>query len=160
MFVVPSTVQMNALLGKTISEICTCKFHDANINHCAHFVSHVIGYQFGFTCFSMTGKGTKEKKANIRVQEVFPKCKSVGKWADKPATLKSGLVFITHKNNVNLAQKKMVNVPKKHIGIFIGDKIWHYSNTQDKVVTQTPEQFSHHYPEPGTTMYFGEFVEG
>ena len=158
MFVVPTSSLLNGLLGKTISEICACKYTAANVNHCAHFVSHVTKYQFGYTCFSQTGKGDKTKKANIRVQEIFPKCKSVGKWANKPATLTSGLVFITHKNNVKLAKKEMINVPEKHIGIFIGDKIWHYSNSKDKVVTQTPEQFSHHYPGAGITMYYGEFV--
>lgn len=158
MAIEPTSSQMNDLLGKTIAEICKCKFHKADVNHCAHFVCHVTKYQFGFTCFSMTGKGSKDNRANIRVQEVFPKCPRVGTWASKPETLTKGLVFITHKNNVNVAEKKMQNVPKKHIGIFIGNKIWHYSNSKDKVVSQTPEQFSHHYPEAGTTMYYGEFI--
>jgi hypothetical protein len=153
----PTVADLNALLGKNISEICLCDLHSSSLNHCAHFVSHVMKYQFGYTCFNQTGKGKSEDKANIRVQEVFPKCRRVGKWADKPADLKKGLAFITHKNNVDLENKTMVNVPRKHIGIFIETTIWHYSNSNNKVVSQTPEQFSNHYSGEGITVFYGEF---
>jgi hypothetical protein len=157
LYVDPTVADMNALLGKTISEICLCEFHGADFNHCAHFVSHVMKYQFGYTCFAQTGKGEAENKANIRVQEVFPQCRTVGRWDAKPATITAGLVFITAASNVDLANKTMVNVPRKHIGIFIETTIWHYSNTRDQVVSQTPDQFSHHYSGRDITMFYGEF---
>lgn len=148
---------MNAYLGKNISEICTCDFHNADTNHCAHFVSHVMKYQFGYTCHAHTGKGDKENRANLRVQEVFPQCPTVGLWSDKPSTVTRGLIFITARNNVDLEKKTMVNVPKKHIGIFYGDTVWHYSNSRDQVVSQTSEEFSHHYSGSTITMFYGEF---
>ena len=153
----PTVAQLNGLLEKNISEICICDLHSADYNHCAHFVSHVMKYQFGYTCFNQTGKGKRENTGNIRVQEIFPKCRRVGKWADKPTGLTKGLVFITDKSNVNLENKTMVNVPRKHIGIFLESTIWHYSNSRKKVVSQTPEQFSNHYSGAGITMFYGEF---
>jgi len=157
LYVEPTVSELNDLLGKNISEICKCEFTDASFNHCAHFVSHVMKFQFGYTCFNQTGKGSKDDTANIRVHEVFPQCKSVGKWDSKPAEITKGLVFITDKSNVDLEKKTMVNVPRKHIGFFIETTIWHYSNTQDKVVSQTPEQFSKHYSGAGITVFYGEF---
>jgi len=156
LYVDPTVAQMNDLLGKNISEICRCELHGASLNHCAHFVSHVMKYQFGYTCYNQTSKGSRADRANIRVQEVFPQCRSVGRWANKPATLTTGLVFITHENNVDIAKKTMVNVPRKHIGIFIEGTIYHYSNSRDAVVSQTPDQFSHHYPGAGIAMFYGE----
>lgn len=153
----PTVAQLNGLLGKNINEICLCELHGANLNHCAHFVSHVMGYKFGYTCFNQTGKGDRENRGNIRVQEIFPQCPTVGKWDDKPATITKGLAFITDKDNVNIADKTMVNVPRKHIGIFIENTIWHYSNSRDQVVSQTSEQFSHHYSGADITIFYGEF---
>jgi hypothetical protein len=150
--------ELRKLEGKTISDICQAGYTDANDNHCAHFVSHVMGLQKGFLCTNMkTPKDAAVKGASIRVHELFAACPEVGKWSDLPATLQSGLVFITDSGNVNLKTKQMANVPKKHVGIFIGSSIWHYSNTKDKVVTQSPDEFSKHYNGAGITMYYGKF---
>ena len=146
--------QLDALLGQEITRICTIGYTNRADNHCAHFVSHVLGYQFGFTCRGMVvGQGTP---GTIRVQELFARCPTVGDWATKPATVIQGLVFITRASNVNLATKTMTNVPRKHVGIFIGGNIWHYSNTRDQVVKQTPAQFANHYAAPDNAMFYGE----
>ncbi len=145
--------ELNALLGEGIARICQRGFDDADDNHCAHFVSHVLGYQFGYTCANaVAGPG---RSAGIRVAELFPECPEVGRWRDRPSTLEMGLVFITHPGNVNLQNKTIANVPKKHVGIFIGDEIWHYSNTRDEVVRQTSDQFSRHYDPPHNAMFYG-----
>ena len=145
--------QLDGYLGKCISDICQNGYTSNADNHCAHFVAHVLGYQFGATCKMMgTGKGPA---ANLRVQEIFPKCASVGAWSLRPATLNPCLVFITRASNVNLATKVMANVPRKHIGIFLGGFIWHYSNARDQVVKQTPAQFALHYPKPDNAMFYG-----
>jgi hypothetical protein len=64
-------------------------------------------------------------------------------------------VFITKAANVNTAAKTMTNVPRKHVGIFVDGNIWHYSNTRDQVVKQTPSEFSRHYAPPHNAMFFG-----
>src|SRR4051812_17898932 len=91
---------LNKFLGKHIREICPIGYADDSDNHCAHFVSHVLGYQFGATCRTMArGAGTS---ASIRVQDVFSHCLQVGNWDDLPTPLFWGLVFITNAHNVNI----------------------------------------------------------
>jgi hypothetical protein len=146
---------LNGYLGKHISQLCSIGYHSDADNHCAHFVSHVLGLQFGATCRTMVrATGTP---GSSRVHEVFARCLSVGRWSELPVPLVVGLVFITNAANVRLAHKLMDNVPRKHIGIFCGagPRIWHYSNSQRKVVSQTPAEFSRHYPAPDNAMFWG-----
>ena len=145
--------QLDGYLGKAIGQICQNAYASTADNHCAHFVSHVLGYKFGVTC-QMMGNG-KGPGATLRVQEVFPKCKSVGVWSLRPASLSTCLVFITRASNVTLASKVMANVPRKHVGILADGLVWHYSNSQQKVVRQTPSQFALHYAAPDNAMFFG-----
>jgi hypothetical protein len=143
-----------ALVGKHIRDICTVGYTSDSDNHCAHFVSHVLGYQFGVTCRTMAnGPGTP---ASIRVQDVFSHCLQVGEWDNRPVPLYWGLVFITNARNVNLRTQHMVNVPRKHVGIYFNfGRIYHYSNAHRHVMSQTPEQFSHHYAAPDNAMFWG-----
>ena len=145
--------QLAGYLGKSIADICPNGYTSAADNHCAHFVGHVLGYQFGATCHMMgTPRGPA---ASLRVQDLFSRCRSVGVWSLRPATLKTCLVFITRAANVNLSAKVMANVPRKHVGILADGFVWHYSNSQQKVVRQTPAQFALHYPAPDNAMFFG-----
>ena len=145
--------QLDDYVGKSIGEICQNGYTSSADNHCAHFVAHVLGYHFGVTCQIMgNGKGIG---ASLRVQEIFPKCPSVGVWSLRPASLQACLVFILRASNVNLAGKIMANVPRKHVGIFMRGFVWHYSNSLGKVVKQTPSQFAGHYPAPDNSMFYG-----
>lgn len=146
---------LRGYLGKHIRDICPIGYAADTDNHCAHFVSHVLGYQYGATCRTMkNGQGTP---ASIRVQELFPRCVSVGTWDQLPVPLFWGLVFITRASNVNLNTKTMQNVPRKHVGIFYGGArtIYHYSNSRRQVVCQSPEEFSRHYSAPDNAMFWG-----
>jgi hypothetical protein len=153
----PVTVaSLSLVLGKSIADICENGYTASHDNHCAHFVSHMCGFGFGLTCKTMSA-AAKQPGANIRVQQLFARCPSVGRWDDHPKELISGLVFVTAKQYVDLEKHIMTNVPKKHVGIFFGDRIWHYSNSQHKVVTQSPEDFVHHYPGPDIALFYGSF---
>ena len=139
--------------GKGIAAFCDGGYTDASFNHCAHFVSHVMGFTFCFTCQGMTGKGTSP--ACIRVHDLFARCPLVGAWEDFPGG--ACLAFITGTGNVHLNQKRMDNVPRKHVGIHVEGKIWHYSNTRDVVVSQKPEVFARHYGSKGYSVFYGTF---
>jgi hypothetical protein len=145
--------QLVGYLDKTIGDLCPNSYSSAADNHCAHFVSHVLGFHTGVTC-QMMGVA-KGPAATLRVHDLFSRCRSVGAWSLRPASVKTALVFITRAANVNLSTKVMVNVPRKHVGIFADGFVWHYSNSQQKVVRQTPAQFSHHYAPPDNAMFFG-----
>jgi hypothetical protein len=130
--------RLNDALGKNISQICGNRFHDAALNHCAHFASHMCDMGFTFTCKEFAG-GTKPG-ANIRVHEVFAQCPKVGKWDDADPN-KTQLIFVTLASNVDIANKRMVNIPQKHIGVYHQGQVYHYSNGQDKVVKEPPASF-------------------
>ena len=151
----PTEAQLRALLGQHIRQICGRGYANDEDNHCAHFVSHVLGYQFNTTCGTMVN-GTATP-ATIRVQDVFSHCLQVGNWSDLPVPLYWGLVFITNPHNVDIPHKTMVNIPRKHVGIFIGGArtIFHYSNSHHQVVEQSPADFSHHYAPPDNAMFWG-----
>lgn len=157
----PVASVMDTYVNKHISKICPCSFHADSENHCTHFVCHVMEYRFGWTCFDSSGKGSKDDAANIRVHEVFSRCRRVGKWVDRPADLKKCFIFITKASNVNLTNKTMINVPRKHIGIFIEGDVWQYKNRVKHVIKQTPADFATHYDYDnhgkGYATFFGEF---
>ena len=103
-------------LGSPIEDICPNKFHSHSANHCAHFVSHLAGFDFSFHCREF--KGGSAEPANVRVHEVFSRCPSVGTWDDRPNGEEPLLVFVTRETNVVVSEKKMGNIPQKHIGIY------------------------------------------
>ena len=142
-------------LGNHASNFCPNSYHDDKINHCAHFVSHVLDFNFGYTCIKQTGKGNGG--ASIKVQELFARCPDVGLWEDKPLILRSCLAFVTDKINVDVDSRTMDNIPKKHVGIFHKGHVYHYSNSKNMVVSQTIQQFERHYPGSDIRVYYGRF---
>jgi hypothetical protein len=148
---------VSVFTGQSIDQICENGFHDAALNHCAHFVSHFLTLDFSTNCADL--KGTSKPAANVRVHEVFEKCPKVGKWEDADLA-RSQLMFVTRAGNVDLAAKTMVNIPKKHIGVFQDGKVYHYSNSADRVVADTPAQFMTKFNAvygPGQGYFFGWF---
>jgi hypothetical protein len=78
--------QLAGYLGKSIGDICQNGYTSVHENHCAHFVSHVLGYRFGATC-QMMGNG-KGDPATLRVHELFSRCGrrlSERAWCSSPA---------------------------------------------------------------------------
>lgn len=146
----PTVDALRKVEGQHIKSICDGGYVDAGDNHCAHFLGHFFGYGFGFTCKGMTGKGTG---AVIRVHELFARCPEVGKFADFKGT--SCLVFVTDQGNVHLKKKVIDNVPQKHVGVYLNGTIWHYSNKNQQVITQTPAEFNQHYPGKSIALFYG-----
>jgi hypothetical protein len=164
-----TTVPLADAVGKHISDLCPFSIaRDNQQNHCAHFVSHMLGYDFGHTCktFTWTDKQREEPGANLRVNEVFNRCRLRGLWSERPLHLQGCLIFVTHTSNVvELGhQLEMRDSRWKHIGIHLGGTVWHYSNTGRRVVSETVsafnERFSRAYQTSGKTVefYFGEFI--
>jgi hypothetical protein len=145
---------LDGYLGREITALCPHGYHDKAFNHCAHFVCHVTSLAIGYTCRQQSNKAVAGKPgACIRVHDLFASCPKVGLFADAPAG--GVFVFVTSPKAVNLAAKTMVNVPKKHVGIALQGKIWHYSNSKDKVVTASAAEFRQHYSGQVNELYFG-----
>ena len=99
---------METFLDKNIDRICGNNFVAPAANHCAHFVSHAMGFTFSFNCRQHVGGN--DTPANIRVQEIFARCPSVGRWEDAKEA-NAQLIFVIRKDAVNLATKTMQNIP-------------------------------------------------
>lgn len=167
MSTVPQSIKSS--LNKPISHLCPFSLgRDNHQNHCAHFVSHVMGYEWGNTCKNHTwaDKQKPGKGAVIRVNEIFNKCLEKEPLSAKPAALMECLIFVTISTNMGKAGNKLVMgaQAKKHIGILYQGKVWNYSNSHDKVVADLPEvfktKFTHAYNTPGATVefYYGKFI--
>ena len=157
-------------LGKSIKDICPFSLGKMNNqNHCAHYVSHIMGYEFpGPTCknFTWADKQKATRGATIRVDDIFKNCTTTGLLSNKPAAITECLIFVTLASNITTAGTKLVmgNNPKKHIGILSKGSVWNYSNTNNKVVSDLTanfiSKFTRFYNTAGTTVefYYGKFI--
>ena len=166
---IKTSVPLADAVGKHISHFCSFDLAKKNgENHCAHLVSHLLGYEFATTCKNQTldEKKRPEKGAAIRVNELFNRLRDRGLWSDRPAHLSSCLMFVTPASNVNIVgdQLEMLRSPQKHVGIFVNGTVWHYSNRGDAVVADTEQsfmtKFDATYRTPGTKVeyYYGAFL--
>jgi hypothetical protein len=146
---------LNRYVGKNISQICPNGYDDNNDSHCAHFVAHVLRISEGTKCTNLVhGPGPG---ASVRVDDVFNKwCPKVIDELSKPSSWSSGWIFIINPKYVRLSPRKMQDVGRKHMGIFVGGSVWHYSNTQDKVVRVSIDRMKKHYPSASDNgLFFG-----
>jgi len=162
--------ELGRSLNKNINSLCPFSIaKNPSQNHCAHYVSHMMGYELnGATCKNYTWADKQEiaRGATIRVDDVFKNCPETGLLSNKPAALTECLIFVTLALNITKTGSKLVmgNSPKKHIGILSQNKVWNYSNTNNKVVadllTTFTTKFTHAYHTTGTTVefYYGKFI--
>ena len=148
------STELPMYLGKNIKDICTNSYINDAESHCAHFVSHVLGYTFGFRCKGMTGKGSGTG-ATIRVENIFKNCMAVSEWADRAQG--NCLAFVIDSRHVHLLTKTMVKAGQKHVGIFCNEKIYNYSNSTEKVVATKADIFKKFYKGDSIKVYYGTF---
>ena len=147
---------LNSYVNKHISAICPNHYDSDGFNHCAHFVAHSLEIMVGVTCYGIVG-GQKGASGSLRVDEIFSRwCTTVGEWGMKPSGSTQGLIFITNNINVSIKAKSMKSVPTKHIGIFVGGDVWHYSNSRHKVVSVPVTRMMSHFPSPkDNSLFYG-----
>ncbi|MFP5350859.1 MAG: hypothetical protein ACLGHO_13605 [Gammaproteobacteria bacterium] len=161
---------LTGYLGKRIDAICPFSLGTKHgENHCAHFVSHAMGYDFATTCknLSSADKQRPEIGASIRVDEIFNVTYDFGPWAKRPTSLTSCLIFVTNSGNMGWGncRLEMRKGPKKHIGIYVNGVVWHYSNRGDKVVNEAEmlfiNKFTREYKTAGQTVefFYGRFLK-
>lgn len=146
---------LNSYVDKNIKDICLFGFTDDSKNHCAHFVSHVLDLNFGYTC-----KGG----ANLRVHEIFQRCPRVYEFNSCPSVI-SGLIFVSQIRNFRNGRgghRISLGDGRRHIGIIYNGNIWHYSNksSNEKVIVEQMIHFIHHYRRQTNALWFGEFPAG
>jgi hypothetical protein len=137
------TITLEALrgyVGKPINDFCNTGYTKPEVNHCAHFVGHVLGLQLGMLCGGMNWK-TRKIGASIRCNELYNALALKGKWEDRPAFADGLLVFVI--SAAQVVQGAMRDFPNKHVGIHFGGQVFNYSNTQDKVVADPSVEAFH-----------------
>jgi len=147
-------MNLQQLVGKHIKYICNNDYTTNSDSHCAHFVSHVLGFKFGYTCDKQVRNPSVKPGASIKAQEVFSKCLKVGHWSDRPSGVIRYLAFATTATRVNLTNKIMPNIREKHVGIFYQGHIYHYDNKLNMVLQVSPDKFGRHYGSK-TNVFYG-----
>lgn len=158
-----SIENLDALKGKHIDEICG-KYHkdkDKKINHCAHFVSHVMELRITGAALCSNVEGTEysyEERRNgfcIRVDQVFNSCANRSEFADDVLVKKRIIVATIPANYTDKANVKIGDNERKHIGFLIGANVYHYSNSKKQVVCVPVSEFKRHYG-AGTILFVAD----
>lgn len=129
-----SKTYLDSFLGKTVEDFCETFGAVGDINnHCAHWVSHVLGFRIGKLCNQMAWQHRKDFEIgrSLVVNDIFNECPERGHWKDKPKNLQSCLIFAVaaHGLNNKAAKLTMDNVPRKHVGIYFQGLAYNYHNT-------------------------------
>lgn len=133
--------RIESSVGRHISSFCESDlaFNDDK-NQCAHYVAHLMGYRMGQGCGH---PGGALEEGSIRVNEIFNEMRETGYWFRRPVSLDFCLAILTVRKAVGSRNGElyMTAVRQKHIGFFLGGRIYNYSNPKDKVHVETPEEF-------------------
>jgi hypothetical protein len=142
---------LDGLVGKELDDICGMYGSKGDtFNHCAHFVSHVLQLRIpgAVLCSNAEkSKWTYEQRREgfcIRVNEVFNSCKNRAMFLEtEPGSF---LMVATTAGNITSRNPLTIgSSPVKHIGFAVDGNVYHYSNSQDKVVKVTFAEFATHY---------------
>lgn len=152
---------LDGFVGKKIEDICSIFGATGDEhNHCAHFVSHVLGFRIGQLCNTMKYE-TKDdlySGRTIRVNDLFNNCPERGYWSGKPEGLDCCLIFAVLQSQVTDTDGVLTigTHPKKHVGIYLKGSAYNYGNTKDKVRMDGVAHFENLYG-TGTVALYGKF---
>lgn len=146
------SINLDSYLDQTVADFCG-RYGSVgdSFNHCAHFVSHVLGLRIpGAALCSNVGSSTysyaeRAQGYCIRVNQVFNSCENRARWSDAG---ESGTCLIVATIPANIESGSPVAIgqmSRKHIGFHVNGQVYHYSNTRDLVVRQPVGEFRNHY---------------
>lgn len=142
---------------------------DPGTNHCAHFVSHMLDYDFpsAASCKTYTLPDKRNNKVTggaIRVNEIYNRIIKARKMpVSDNACFALGLIFVTQKRNMGV-NGRMGDKRYKHIGILLGQWVYHYGNTYNKVKKERLSSFirtftRNYRSHPPVVFFRGEFLK-
>lgn len=129
----------------------------------------MLDYNFSNTScknYTWADKQKEGKGVTIRVNELFNHIREKGQLSSKPISMLECLIFVTLSSNISQTGNKihMGNHPKKHVGILYKGKVWNYSNTGNKVVSDTLLLFQNKFKSAYKTLntdvvfYYGKLI--
>ncbi len=138
--------KLDDAVGKRMDDFCSSTLaNDHSENQCAHFVSHMLGYDLpkSASCKTWTWDDKHNNAvvgASIRVNEIYNSVPKIRKMSiSAKACYFSGLVFVTTRGNMGVNGR--MGSKAKHIGILLGQWVYHYGNSTDKVKKERLETF-------------------
>jgi hypothetical protein len=158
---------LQSFVGQTVEDFCPngtkdfAKVGDTH-NHCAHFVSHALGFQIGKLCNTMSYANRKNTASgrSLVVSDLFNACPERGLWSARPAALDCCLIFAVGAHGASQAangQWTMANIPRKHVGIHLNGECYNYHNTHNEGVGVNAASFFEKLYGAGTTAFYGTF---
>lgn len=162
--------KLDSFVNKRIDAVCQSSLgNDFNQNQCAHFVSHMLGYDISrnASCKFLTFDDSRDdavEGATIRVDTIFNEIhSSLRHPLSNTACHTPGLVFVTQSRNIR-QDGRMGSTPAKHIGILLWPWVYHYSNTRNQVAKEHVDHFkntfSRVYGGSGPVVFYRtEFLE-
>lgn len=150
---------LDSYLEKHISEICLNQFDGDGRNHCAHFVSHVLKIGSGKTCHKMVHRTHRVMPAGtILVSDLFDITPNVHELLSSQLS-GQGLIYVSAPESfaqIGSDTHRIKTVKKRHVGLFLNGRVWHYKNTKNKVVSQRTSEFIHHYKKQVNALWIGD----
>jgi hypothetical protein len=156
----PTIQLMDEYLGASIQDICPNGYHTigAGHNHCAHFVAHVLSYDFGRTCHLMAARSRRlGRAATLTVKDIFDRSPNKFLVTSCGPFPRPGIVYVTMRSNLNVDTMSLGSSLTRHVGVGIGSHVWHFSNSRNRVVKQPGSEFLSHYS-GDTVMVYGDLV--
>ena len=153
---------LQKFVGQTVEDYCGHfgKKGDEH-NHCAHWVSHALGFRIGKLCTVMSWeqRNNLDVARSIVVSDLFDTCAERGAWADKPPELRTCLIFAVLERGLNRRTSPwtMDNIPAKHVGIYHAGECYSYHNTKNEGVGVDDVSFFQNLYGRGTVALFGTF---
>jgi len=150
--------ELDALVGKSINDICTNHFSSEQENHCAHFVSHALNIKLATLCGDLKW-ATRRTGATVRCNELYNNLPQRGPWDQRPLAQSDGLlIFVISARDV--VDNVMHPVPRKHVGIHFQGNIYNFSNGQHKVIVDSSvdafhKKFKQAYHSNDISLYYG-----
>jgi hypothetical protein len=146
-------LKLEGYLGQSVVDFCG-KYGSIgdSENHCAHFVSHVLGLRIpgAALCSNVAGSAyayeDRRKGFCIRVNQVFNSCSNRVRWSDAAAPATVCFIVATLEANIESESPLTIgSMRKKHIGFYSDGWVYNYGNTADKVRKTSLGDFKRHY---------------
>ncbi len=151
---------LDSYLGRHISDVCLNKFDGDGRNHCAHFVSHVLQICSGKTCHKMVHKSHRIMAGGtILVSDLFDITPNVHELISSCA-IGQGLIYVSAPESfqkIGSNTYRIKTVKKRHVGILLNGKIFHYKNSENRVVSENVFDFIRHYKSQVNALWLGGF---
>ena len=142
-----------------ISDICLNQFDGNNRNHCAHFVGHVLQLSHGKTCHRMVHRSHRVMGGgSILVSDLFDITPNVRELLSSPTT-GQGLIYVSAPGSfeqIGSDSYRIKTVRKRHVGMFLDGAVWHYKNSQNRVISQPIADFLNHYRRQTNALWVGD----